>query len=121
MKKIFICLSFIIYFLSANCLASEAEIVEAKAELNAAQKFNISVTIKHADTGWEHFANAWRVYSPDGKLIAERVLHHPHVKEQPFTRSLFGVNIPVEVSEVMIVTVCSDSGESKKSYTLKLR
>lgn len=123
MRKLFIYLTFLIsiYFLSTNAFASDAEIIQAKAELNAAQKFNISVTVKHADTGWDHYANAWRIYSLDGKLIAERVLHHPHVKEQPFTRNLLAVSIPAEINEVTIVAVCSDTGESEKSYTLKLR
>ena len=112
---------FLIFLFSANSFASDAEIVEVKAELTPAQKYNISVTLKHADTGWDHYANAWRIYSPDGKLIEERVLHHPHVKEQPFTRNLLGVRIPSELSEVIIVAACSDTGESKKSYTLKLR
>lgn len=110
-----------ICFFSIDCLASEAEIIEAKAERNAAQNFNISVTVKHGDTGWDHYANAWRIYAPDGKLLAERTLHHPHVKEQPFTRSLLGVRIPLEASEITIVPVCSVYGESEKGYLLKLR
>ncbi len=110
-----------IIVLTTKGFASDAEIVEVKAELTPAQKYNISVTIKHADTGWEHFANAWRIYSPDGELIGERVLHHPHDKEQPFTRNLLGVSIPKELNEVIIVAVCSETGENKKSYILKLR
>ncbi len=106
---------------SSICFASEVEIVKVKAELTSAQKYNISVTLKHADEGWEHYTNAWRVYSPDGELIGERVLHHPHVKEQPFTRNLLGLSIPRELSEIIIVAVCSKTGESKKSYVLKLR
>lgn len=57
----------------------------------------------------------------DRKLIGERVLHHPHVKEQPFMRSLLGLSVPLDVKEVMIVAVCSKTGESKASYNLKLR
>lgn len=112
---------FLIVVYSSFSFASEAEIIKAKAEFTSAQKFNISVTLKHADEGWEHFANAWRVYSSDGKLIGERVLHHPHVKEQPFTRTLLGLSIPSDVSEIKIVPVCSVTGESKKGYTIKLR
>ena len=111
----------LITIFSGACIASDAEIVKVKAELTSAQKYNIVVTVKHADEGWEHYANAWRVYSADGELIGERVLHHPHVKEQPFTRNLLGLRIPNEVTEVRIVAVCSQTGESKKSYTLKLR
>jgi len=123
MKKLFIYFTSLIaiYFISMNGVASDAEIIDVKAELNAAQKFNISVTLKHDDTGWEHYANAWRIYSPDGMLIAERVLHHPHVKEQPFTRNLLAVSIPADISEIIIAAVCSNTGESEKRYTLKLR
>ena len=118
MRTLFIFLT----FMCANiCIASNAEIVEVKAELNPAQKYNLTVTIKHADTGWEHYANAWRVYSLEGKLIGERVLYHPHVKEQPFTRTLRDIPIPANLSEVMIIASCSETGESTKGYTLKLR
>lgn len=106
---------------SGACIASDAKIIKVTTEVTAAQKYNILVTIEHDDEGWEHYANAWRIYSPDGKLIDERVLHHPHVKEQPFTRSLLGVSIPTTMSEVTIVAVCSKTGESEMSYTLKLR
>jgi len=107
-------------FLSV-CLASDAKIIKVKAEVTPAQKYNISVTVQHNDKGWDHYANAWRIYSPEGKLLDERVLHHPHVKEQPFTRTLLGVSIPAELSEVLIVAVCSKTGESEATYTLKLR
>lgn len=106
---------------SSISIASDAKIIKASAELTSAQKFNITVTLEHADEGWDHFANAWRVYSKEGELIGERVLHHPHVKEQPFTRTLLGLSVPSNVKEVVIVAVCSTTGESKKSYTLKLR
>jgi len=112
---------FLITIFSGACIASDAEIIKVKAERTPAQKYNISVTVEHADEGWEHYANAWRVYSPDGELIGERVLHHPHVKEQPFTRTLLGISIPSDLAEVKVVAVCSKTGESKKSYTLKLQ
>jgi len=116
--------NFIIIFLvffSGLSMASDVKIIKVKTEITLAQKYNITVTLKHDDKGWEHYANAWRIYSPDGKLIDERVLHHPHVKEQPFTRTLRGVSIPSTLSEVTIVAVCSKTGESDNSYTLKLR
>ena len=114
-------LFFLLVFYSGFCSASDSKILNASAELTSAQKFNISVTVEHADEGWNHYANAWRIYSMDGKLIGERILYHPHVEEQPFTRNLLGVSVPLEVKEVMIVAVCSKTGESKASYNLKLR
>ena len=38
------------------------------------------------------------VCTPDGKVLGYRKLHHPHENEQPFTRSLSGVEIPDEVA-----------------------
>lgn len=60
------------------------------------------VTVRHADTGWDHYANRFEVVAPDGTVIATRVLRHPHVKEQPFTRSLPGVRIPPGVDRVVV-------------------
>jgi len=48
----------------------------------------IDVTLVHPDTGWDHYADGWRVEDADGNVLGLRVLGHPHVNEQPFTRSL---------------------------------
>ncbi|MGB5655630.1 MAG: hypothetical protein WBN35_03340, partial [Acidimicrobiia bacterium] len=37
-----------------------------------------------------------------GEVLDTRVLAHPHVGEQPFTRSLTGVDIPEAVTTVEI-------------------
>lgn len=60
------------------------------------------VTLKHADTGWEHYADAWRLVDASGKLIGTRVLYHPHVNEQPFTRSLDNINIPAGTDIIFV-------------------
>lgn len=60
------------------------------------------VTLNHADTGWEHYADAWRLVDASGKLLATRVLYHPHVNEQPFTRSLSNIKIPVGTDIIFI-------------------
>ena len=38
----------------------------------------------------------------DGMVLANRVLLHPHVGEQPFTRSLAGVRLPDGLRRVAI-------------------
>ena len=53
-----------------------------------------NVTVAHGDTGIEHYADNYEVLLPDGSVIGTRVLLHPHVAEQPFTRSLAGVTVP---------------------------
>jgi len=67
-----------------------------------AGSYDLDVTLRHADTGWDHYANRWEVLAPDGRVLATRVLVHPHVHEQPFTRSLSGVRIPAEYTWVRV-------------------
>jgi len=45
-------------------------------------------TLTHPDTGWDHYADGWEVQDQDGNRLGLRFLTHPHVNEQPFTRSL---------------------------------
>lgn len=88
--------------LSAGLHAGEADVLNAEARRGAGGAFNFSVTLRHDDAGWEHYADRWQVLAPDGTVLATRVLLHPHVGEQPFTRGLSGVEIAPEIGEVVI-------------------
>ena len=87
--------------LPAAAMADPAEIVDAKAQA-AGDSWTVSVTLRHGDTGWDDYADGWRVELADGTVLATRVLVHPHVNEQPFTRSQSGITIPADVDQVMI-------------------
>jgi len=76
--------------------------VDVKANCSASRVCTFNVTLNHQDTGWKHYANKWEIYTPDGKLLARRTLYHPHVNEQPFTRSLSGVKIPKGLNKVIV-------------------
>ena len=73
--------------------AGEVEIVHAKFRGTGNGQWNVSVTLRHEDTGWEHYADGWRVVDGSGRVLGQRTLYHPHENEQPFTRSLGGVAI----------------------------
>ncbi len=64
--------------------------------------YAFAVTVESADTGWEKYADVWEVVAPDGTVLATRVLTHPHVDEQPFTRSQSGVVVPEGVDQVTV-------------------
>lgn len=81
--------------------AGEADIVNVEVE-KPGSSYRFDVTVRHDDTGWQHYADRWDVVGPDGQILATRVLYHPHVNEQPFTRSLSGVAIGAGVSSVVI-------------------
>ena len=70
----------------ARATAGGVEIVFAELHRDGGA-WQPTVTLRHADTGWEHYADAWRVVTPDGHVLSHRTLYHPHVNEQPFTRS----------------------------------
>ena len=89
--------------LGGSAQAGEADVVAATAECDAQRVCRFSVTIRHADTGWEHYADAWQVAMESGEVLATRVLRHPHVNEQPFTRQLAGVKVPAGVERVRIL------------------
>ena len=80
----------------------EADVVAAKVTKTGDNTYRFDVTVAHEDTGWDHYANVWQVIGPDGAILGERVLAHPHVTEQPFTRSLSGVKIPEGIEGVTL-------------------
>ena len=82
-------------------MADPAEIVSAEA-VRSGDVWRVTVTLRHPDTGWDHYADGWEVLGPDGERLGYRELLHPHVEEQPSTRSLGGVPIPPGVERVSI-------------------
>jgi hypothetical protein len=82
--------------------AGEAGVTAVELTRSTDGTYRFDVTVQHADEGWKHYANRWEVLAPDGTVLGVRTLYHPHVDEQPFTRSLSGVAIPPNVSSVTV-------------------
>jgi hypothetical protein len=98
--------------------ANEVRIVDVRVECSTSCTF--SVTLEHADQGWNHYADQWDVVTLDGVLLKSRILHHPHETEQPFTRSLSGVVIPAELNRVKIRARDSVHGYSAQEFVVDL-
>lgn len=103
----------------STAFAGDVDVVKAVADCSD-RTCRFDVTLAHADTGWDHYADQWRVLDPDGNVLGVRTLAHPHVDEQPFTRSLGGVEIPEGVSHVIIDARDSVHGVSEQTIELKL-
>jgi hypothetical protein len=101
-------------------LASDVEIVDVQAS-NSGNTWRFDVTLRHADTGWDHYADGWEVLAPDGSSLGLRVLVHPHVNEQPFTRSLGSVEISDEITSVTIRARDNVDGWTEKGFGFDLR
>ena len=89
-------------FMSAGALAGEVDVEAVSFRQATDGSYHFSVTLRHADTGWDHYADRWEVLTPEGEIIATRTLYHPHVDEQPFTRSLPGVKVSGGVSQLVV-------------------
>ncbi len=77
--------------------------VKATEQVDGLWKFE--VTVQHADEGPEHYADRWELLIPlpDGKVqVYTYEMTHPHVEEQPFTRSMSGVEIPEGVTRITV-------------------
>ena len=88
--------------ISQGALAADVSILAAQLTAEGNGRWSASVTLEHADAGWDHYADAWRVVSKDGVVFGTRTLFHPHDNEQPFTRSLSAIAIPASETEVYI-------------------
>ena len=91
-----------LFFFCQQAVANEVEVVDVNIKYNPSGHARVDVTLLHGDTGWDHYANAWEILDSNKKPIATRVLHHPHVGEQPFTRSLYDVSLPVGAKFVYV-------------------
>ena len=120
--------------LSFSCLllvnglhAETADVLNVTTQQADDKTWTFNVTVKHADTGWKDYANGWNVVLPDGTILKlnkedkfTRTLWHPHVKEQPFTRSQHGLIIPDDIKEVVVKAHTTVDGWGGKELKVSL-
>ncbi|MDH5360834.1 MAG: hypothetical protein OEX03_09730 [Gammaproteobacteria bacterium] len=103
-----------------NASANEVSILNASFKKDKGLWY-VSVTLKHNDRGWDHYADAWRLVDANGKEIGKRVLFHPHEQEQPFTRSLGNVRINPTTKIIYVEAHDKVHGWSKQRLMVDLR
>ncbi len=122
----------LIFFMSSfSAFANEHH--EFNSDLNFAQvqyvtlnklpnnNYRISVQVRHHDQGWDHYADLWQVVDANtDKVLGERVLLHPHDNEQPFTRSISSLNIPISTKKLFIRAKCNQHGFEGKEVLVDL-
>ncbi|MCG8381933.1 MAG: hypothetical protein MJA28_06905 [Gammaproteobacteria bacterium] len=100
--------------------AGEVSILDVIVKPAGSGRYHINVTLKHTDTGWAHYADRWDVLDEQGAVIGQRILHHPHVDEQPFTRGLT-LSIPEHVKQITIRAHDKVHGLSPQEKTVRLK
>ena len=113
----------ILLFLSASgpVAATEVEVVFTSFRVAKDGGWQVRTTLYHQDSGWDHYADAWRVVGEDGQVYGTRTLFHPHVDEQPFTRMLQGVHVPKDVEVVYLEAHDSVHGWSPRRVKVHMR
>ncbi|MEO0635975.1 MAG: hypothetical protein AAFY73_04945 [Pseudomonadota bacterium] len=101
-------------------LAGGADVVDVNVRERSDGSFLFEVTVSHADEGWDHYANAFEIVDESGAVLGTRVLAHPHVNEQPFTRSLNSVQVPAGLSKVIVGAVDNVHDRTGKTMTVTL-
>jgi hypothetical protein len=86
------------------------DVVSAAVEVQNDGRYRFEVTISSPYDSPERYADAWRVLAPDGTQLAIRELLHDHASEQPFTRSLSGVELPEDIETVTVQGRDLDNG-----------
>lgn len=119
MKYFYYIAAFFVIWVNA-ALAGEADVLKVEIEHSGANAYQFHVTVRHDDKGWDHYVNKWEVVAPDGSVVATRILHHPHVDEQPFTRSLGRVTISEGIGAVTIRAHDSVHAYGGEVITLKI-
>jgi len=122
----------IFFIISISCFAQSnlnsystsleyAQVKKVIVSKKANGGYCFKVTIRHNDTGWDNYADAWKVSDMHGNTIATRVLGHPHVDEQPFTRSMCGIVIPSSTKRVIISAKSTKNGYKGKPYIYTIK
>lgn len=104
----------------AGALAGEADVIDAKARRVTAGYYDFEVTIRSNDRGAGYFADAFDILAPDGTLLGRRELTMRQNNEQPFTRDLRGVKVPLGVDRVVIRARHNARGFDGVTFTLAL-
>lgn len=97
------------------------DIVDATFTVAEDGTYRFDVTVSSPYDSEDRYADAWRVKDGSGTVYGIRELTHPHANEQPFTRSLAGVEIPPGVDLVTVEGRDLENGWGGQTFDLSLR
>lgn len=98
-----------------------AQVIHVDLKERSVGKWSFDVTLTHHDTGWDHYADLWEIIDPEtDEVLGTRVLAHPHVNEQPFTRSLSNITIDESVRLLEVRAKCTLHDYSGKSVLIDM-
>ena len=100
--------------------AGDADVTKVTVRQREAGVYDLDVTIRSKDTGWDRYADRIEALGPDGAVLGTRVLEHPHDDEQPFTRDLYRLTVPAGVSRLIVRAHFNPTGYDGATLTVAL-
>jgi hypothetical protein len=96
------------------------DVIDATATLTGDGSWTVAATLSSPYETADRYADAWRILGSDGEVLGVRELLHDHSTEQPFTRTLTGVEIGDQVESVVIEGRDQLSGWGGATFVLAL-
>ena len=96
------------------------DVIGATATMADDGSWSVSATISSPYETADRYADAWRILGPDGEALGVRELLHDHAAEQPFTRTLAGVEIEDRIESIVIEGRDQLSGWGGATFVLAL-
>ena len=115
-NNILLLLSLVLYIIITT--ASDVQLLTAAIIHQSQDEYLVSIKLQHEDTGWDHYADEWRIVDQQGTVLGTRVLLHPHVQEQLFTRALSNVKLDDKHTKIYIEAHDKQHGWAKEKLEI---
>jgi hypothetical protein len=109
----------LLLMVAAPAWAGDADVIKVDVSQHE-DWYDLDVTIRSKDTGWERYADRIEALGPDGAVLGTRVLEHPHEDEQPFTRDLYQLRVPRGIKQIVVRAHFKPTGFDGATMTVAL-
>jgi hypothetical protein len=115
-------LAAVLLLVASAAWAGEADVVAVAVDRHADTEdvFDVRATILSNDTGDAYYADAFEVLAPDGRVLGRLDFPRPHADEQPFTRALENLKIPLGIDRVTVRVHHKPRGYGGQTVTVRL-
>jgi hypothetical protein len=96
------------------------DVVSVKVLAHGQDTFDFDVTVSSPYDTSQRYADGIRVLGRNNEVLGERKLFHDHADEQPFTRDLNGVKVPLSLRTVVVQARDQKYGYGGKSVQVVL-
>ncbi len=115
-------LAALLLLLASPAWAGEADVIAVAIDRHPGTEdmFDVRATILSNDQGPDYYADAFEVLAPDGRVLGRRELTYQREIEQPFTRALENLKVPLGIDSVTVRAHHQPRGYDGQTVTVRL-